>query len=244
MIDVDQGDSALLESNGKIVLIDTGGKYGSYTVSKNRIIPYIKSLGYNKIDFMILTHGDSDHAKDALFILENFKVENVILNCGEYNDLEKEIIEVSDKNKIKHQNCISELNMNSYRLSFLNSNEYNDENNNSSVIYTEINNYKFLFMGDAGLEREKDIIKKYNLRKIDFLKVGHHGSNTSSSSEFINIVNPKYSLISVGMNNKYRHPKEEVLETLSNSKIFRTDKNGSIQIELKAKKFEINTICP
>ena len=83
---------------------------------------------------------------------------------------------------------------------FLNNKLYDNENVNSSVIYTEIRNYKFLFRGDASSEVEKDIIEKYNLEDIDVLKVGHHGSKTSNSQEFINEVNPKYSIISVGKN--------------------------------------------
>ena len=118
-----------------------------------------------------------------------------------------------------------------------------NENDNSNVIYFNYNNYKFLFMGDAGIEREKDILEKYNLKDIDFLKVGHHGSNTSSSKEFIDSVNPKYSIISVGKNNRYNHPKDSVLETLSNSKIYRTDIDGSIEIKINKNGYKIKT-CP
>ncbi len=99
-------------------------------------------------------------------------------------------------------------------------------------------------MGDTSIQKEKDILKKYNLSNIDFLKVGHHGSNTSSSKKFINKVNPKYSLISVGKNNRYGHPKKEVLKTLSKSKIYRTDKDGSIKITIKPKVYNIKTCAP
>ena len=99
-------------------------------------------------------------------------------------------------------------------------------------------------MGDAGIEKEKDILNKYNLRDIDFLKVGHHGSNTSSSKEFIESINPKYSLLSVGKNNRYGHPKDSVLDILSNSKIYRTDINGSIKIQLNKNGYTIRTCSP
>ena len=131
---------------------------------------------------------------------------------------------------------MKELNINGYKLYFLNTGVYDNENDNSIVIYFNYNNYKFLFMGDAGVEREKDILNKYNLRDIDFLKVGHHGSNTSSGKEFINSTNPKYSLISVGKNNRYGHPKNSVLKTLKNSKIYRTDLDGSIMFKIKNNK--------
>ena len=99
-------------------------------------------------------------------------------------------------------------------------------------------------MGDAGIEREKDILEKYNLKDIDFLKVGHHGSNTSSSKEFIDSVNPKYSLISVGKNNRYGHPNKEVIDNLKNSKIYRTDQDGSIVFKIKNNKLKIGTCTP
>ena len=90
---------------------------------------------------------------------------------------------------------------------------------------------------------EKDILKRYNLKKIDFLKVGHHGSNTSSSENFINNINPKYSLISVGKNNRYGHPKDSVLVALKNSNILRTDLDGSIESKLNKNGYKIK-ICP
>ena len=96
-------------------------------------------------------------------------------------------------------------------------------------------------MGDASEKREIDIIRKYNMENIDFLKVGHHGSNTSSNKEFINTIKPKYTLISVGENNRYSHPKEDVLDILSKSKIYRTDINGEIQIKIIGNNFSIKT---
>ncbi len=120
----------------------------------------------------------------------------------------------------------------------------NNENDNSCVIYTELNNHKFLFMGDAGIEVEEDLIEKYNLYDIDALKVGHHGSKTSSSKEFINEINPKYLIISVGKNNRYGHPNSNVLENLDNSKIYRTDDDGSIMFKIKHNKLQIETCSP
>ena len=122
--------------------------------------------------------------------------------------------------------------------------DYGNENDKSSVSYTKLNNHKFLFMGDAGAEVEKDIIEKYNLKDIDVLKVGHHGSGTSSSEEFINNIVPKYSIISVGKNNKYGHPNKEVLNRLENTKIYRTDKQGSIMFKIKNDKLKIETCVP
>ena len=99
-------------------------------------------------------------------------------------------------------------------------------------------------MGDAGVDKEKDILDEYDLSDIDFLKVGHHGSKTSSSKEFINEINPKYGIISVGNNNRYGHPNKEVLNNLDNSKIYRTDQDGSIMFKIKNNKLKIETCRP
>ena len=98
-----------------------------------------------------------------------------------------------------------------------------------------------MFMGDAGVEKEKDILDKYNISDIDVLKVGHHGSKTSSGKGFIDEINPNYSIISVGKNNRYGHPNKEVLNTLQDSKIYRTDQNGSIMFKIKNNKLKIET---
>ena len=101
-----------------------------------------------------------------------------------------------------------------------------------------------MFMGDASINTEKEILNKYNLPDIDILKVGHHGSKTSSNKEFINEINPKYSVISVGKNNRYGHPNKEVLNTLSNSKVYRTDQDGSIMFKIKNNKLKVETCSP
>lgn len=246
-MDVGQGDCAIIrtEHNKKIVLIDTGGIVDSksnYKVSDN-IVTYLHSLGLDRVDSLILTHGDYDHMGEAINLVNNFKVEKVIFNCGEFNDLEQELIKVLAKKKIPYYSCIKELNIDNNKLYFLNNKDYGNENDNSSVIYTELNNHKFLFMGDAGVDVEEDLIEKYNLKNIDALKVGHHGSKTSSSKTFIDEINPKYSVISVGKNNRYGHPNISVLDNLEDSKIYRTDQEGSIMFKIKNNKLEIET-CP
>ena len=242
--DVSQGDSILLHypHNKHNILIDTGGNH-TYEISKNIIIPYLKSKGISKIDYLILTHGDYDHMGEAINLVENFKVEKVIFNCGEFNELEQDLIKVLNKKKIPYYSCIKELNINDSKLYFLNSKDYGNENDNSNVIYTELNGYKFMFMGDASDTTEKEILNKYNLPDIDVLKAGHHGSKTSSSKEFIDTINPKYSIISVGKNNRYGHPNKEALDNLEDSKIYRTDVEGSI-IKIKNKKLKIETCSP
>ena len=130
------------------------------------------------------------------------------------------------------------------QLQFLQTKDFGNENDNSNVIYTELDGYKFMFMGDASIKTEKEILKEYELPNIDILKVGHHGSRTSSSKEFIDELNPKYALISVGENNKFNHPNKEVLENLNNSKIYRTDIDGSIMFKIKNNKLKVETCSP
>ena len=254
VIDVGQGDSILLHLNQKTVLIDTGGKVSfskeewqkreTKSMTDTKLVPLLKSLGIKKLDYLTLTHGDYDHMGEAIHLVENFKVDNVILNQGDYNELETGLIKTLDKKKITYYKGLKELYIDKYKLQFLNTKIYDNENDNSNVIYTDIDGVKMMFMGDAGVEKEKDIVTKYHLKDIDFLKVGHHGSDTSSSSEFINRISPKYSLISVGKNNRYHHPKESVLDTLSNSKVYRTDMDGSIEIKLNDNGYKIRTYQP
>ena len=201
-------------------------------------------MGIKKLDYLILSHGDYDHMGEAINLVNNFKVEKVIFNCGPYNDLEQELIKVLDKKKIKYYSCIKELNIDNNKLYFLQTKEYDNENDNSNVIYSKLNVYKFMFMGDASVTTEKEIMNKYKLPDIDVLKVGHHGSKTSSSKEFINVINPKYSIISVGKNNRYGHPNKEVLENLENSKIYRTDLDGSIMFKIKNNELKIENCSP
>ena len=181
---------------------------------------------------------------EAINLVNNFKVDKVIFNCGSYNDLEKDLIKVLNKKKISYYSCIKELNIDKNKLYFLQTKEYDNENDNSNVIYTELNGYRFLFMGDASTTTEKEILTRYNLSNIDVLKVGHHGSKTSSSKDFINEINPKYSIISVGKNNRYGHPNKEVLDNLDNSKIYRTDEGGSIMFKIKNNRLKIETCIP
>ena len=245
IIDVNQGDSFLLilPNNKGNILIDTGGSYKG-GIANNIIIPTIKSRGIKNIDYLIITHGDYDHMGEAINLVNNFKVEKVIFNCGPYNDLEKELIKVLDKKHIKYYSCIKELNIDKNKLYFLQTKKYDNENDNSNVIYTELDGFKFMFMGDASTTTEKEILDKYNLLEIDVLKVGHHGSKTSSGKEFIKEINPKYSIISVGKNNRYGHPNKEVLNNLEKSKIYRTDMDGSIMFKIKNYDLKIETCVP
>ena len=241
-LDVGQGDSSLIIYNDIVVMNDTGGS-SNYNVSSG-CIKLLKSLGYSHIDYLILTHGDFDHMGDSIYLINNYKVKNVVLNNDSFNELETNLIKELKKKKIKYYQNVEKIPISNNIITILNTEEYDNENDNSNVIYIELNNYKFMFMGDAGVDKEKDILERYNLSNIDVLKVGHHGSKTSSSKSFINKINPKYSIISVGKNNRYGHPNKEVLNNLDHSKIYRTDENGSIMFKIKNNKLKIETCSP
>ena len=232
MFDVGEADSMLISTPSKRVniLIDTGRG-----IDINNIIIYLKSIGISKLNYLIITHGDEDHIGGALYLIDNFKVDNVILNKGDYTELEVELITHLKNKNINHTNNINKIPLLGSYMYLLNTKEFSNENDNSIVTYFEYQKYKFLFMGDSSSKTEEYLINNYNLTNISFLKVGHHGSNTSSSSLFINKINPKVSLISVGRNNLYHHPNKEVLTNLSNSVIYRTDIDKSIKIKINNK---------
>ena len=236
MIDVGQGDSFLLTSNNKTMLIDTGGVMSYYQeewmqYEKNSqgkyLVTFLKSLGITKLDYLVLTHGDYDHAGEALTIMDEIDVETVFFNGNDLNDLEKEIW----NNSLSHYKLREGDSFNLGNFNFLViSNTYSDENDSSLVLYSTIDDKKLLFMGDASIKSEEYILDNYKLDDITILKVGHHGSRTSSSEEFIESVNPTYSLISAGVDNKFNHPHEEVIERLeeNGSIIFNTQETGMV----------------
>ena len=198
---------------------------------KNITIPLLKSLGIKKIDIIILTHGDYDHLGEALNLINNFKVDKVYINDNKINYLEKQIIK-------KHNNIyISKegTNFNIGNFNFLELNtDLEDENDSSSIYYITYNNLKMLFTGDASVKSEEYILNNYNIKNIDILKLGHHGSRTSTSEDLLEKTNPKLALISCGRNNRFGHPHLETIEKLNkyNINYLRTDKLGTITINL------------
>lgn len=243
--DVGQGDSSLIVSSKhkEVILIDTGGLFANYYPIEN-IINFLKSIGITKINYLILTHGDYDHMGYSSYLINNYKVKNVIFNNGTFNDLELELIDILNKKNITYYQSLEYLNIANSKLYFLNKEIYNNENDNSSVLYLKLSNYKFIFMGDASIDVENKLIKTYSLNDIDVLKVGHHGSKTSSSKDFINYINPKYSIISVGKNNLFGHPNKEVLKVLEQSQVFRTDIKGSIEFKITKENLLVKYYLP
>lgn len=243
MIDVKQGDCLLLVSNKKAALVDVGG-IKNYNGDDNNylfmqvILPYLKSLGIKKIDHLFITHGDYDHLGNAYDLVNEFKVLNVYFNNGEFNYNEKKLIGLLEKKGILYRKLDEgdSINFGDFRLVQLNK-YFGEENDNSMILYGVCLEYSFLLMGDASLKSENYILSAYNLKNVDILKVGHHGSKTSSGKKFIATVKPKYSLISVGLNNKFNHPSMSVIEILKeyNSIILETRYLGSIVFNLESR---------
>jgi competence protein ComEC len=251
LIDVGQGDSILIQLPYKQgnILIDTGGilKYNKenwekskkeYSLASDLIIPYIKSLGVKKIDYLVITHGDNDHIGEANELVNNYKVRNVILNSGYNNKSEMTLIENSRNLGIKYYHFDKDiLTVGNYKFYFLNDVDQTNENEDSLIIYTKLNDKNILLMGDAGKISEKYIISEYKLPKMDILKVGHHGSKYSTSDELLEVIKPELALISVGANNRFNHPHEEVIDKLGsyNIKYVMTSINGTIKLIIKNK---------
>lgn len=243
-IDVGQGDSILVVTPhlNKTILIDTGGivsfneNYKSNIV-KNKTIPFFRRIGINKVDYLFLTHGDYDHAGEANELLSNFCVKKVFINKGNINNIEKKI-------NNKEVLTLKKFVIDNIKVNSLNNNVFNNENDDSTILLFNIYDYKFLFMGDASIKTEEYLLNNYILPNVDILKVGHHGSYTSTSTDFINVIKPKYSVISVGENNMYKHPNKSVLDILDNTKLFRTDVDGTIEVKISKKGYKIKTYVP
>ena len=232
-IDVGQGDSILIRLNGSDVLVDTGGimKYESKFVRTNEfdiggdlLLPYLKSKGIDNLDYLFITHGDMDHIGGSFELLKGLGVKYVFLN-GNINPLEEKLLKYNPIS-LKDGDTI---NISGTEFRVLNPSYDTNENDSSLVLYFNINGYNILLTGDASKKIEEEIVKKYDI-KIDIIKLGHHGSNTSTSEVLISKTLPKYGIISVGENNRFNHPKKEVLDVLNkyNVTIYRTDYDGSI----------------
>ena len=160
-----------------------------------------------KIDYVLITHDDYDHCGGLKSLQTLIKIDQVITN--------------------KQNIQLKKLSFSAYQ-----SEDAKDENDKSIILYSKINGLHYLFMGDASKEVEKEFIAKYNQLRIDVLKVGHHGSNTSSDANFIAQIQPKISVISSGRNSRYHHPHQEVINILNTQQSFivNTQHNGSFSI--------------
>jgi|LSQX01.1.fsa_nt_gb beta-lactamase superfamily II metal-dependent hydrolase len=229
-IDVGQGDSILIKQGRHNMLIDAGdNKY------EKTVVAYLKDKGIVKLDYVVGTHPHADHIGGLDAVIDNFEIGKVIIpkvthTSKTYEDV---LLAVKNKNlKITVPNVGDAYGLGDSYFTIVapNSDKYSSLNNYSVVIYMKFEETSFLFTGDAETLSEKEILAKGQNIKADILKVGHHGSDTSSSVEFLDKVNPDYAIIQVGEDNKYGHPHAEIIEKLNSKgiKIYRNDLNGDI----------------
>ena len=222
---VGQADSTLIKYKNKTMLIDAGNNEDG----KN-IVKFLKDKGISKLDYIVGTHYDEDHIGGLDDIIENFDIGKFYLSNGgelgpNYYNLEKV---AKKKNlaitipKVGDKIDFADVDMEVMAASKF---DGKNDNNASIVIQAKYGSRKYLFMGD--LEKQEEAKRKWN--EVDVLKAGHHGSNTSSTQEFLNQVKPKYVFVSAGKNNKYRLPNVKAMERIekTGAKIFRTDVNES-----------------
>ena len=211
-INVGQGDSTLIRVKNKTILVDTGGSLYK-DIANDTLIPYLKKKRINKLDAVFITHYDMDHYYALESLKTNFRVKD-IYDYTNFSNYDNDILQIYNFNNINYEKV--------------------EENSRSLVLGFSLGGKNFLLMGDAPSEIEKEIIKKYKKLDCDILKVGHHGSDTSSSLEFLKAVTPEEAIISCGVNNSYGHPSEEVVNRLNDLdiKIRRTDLEGTIEYML------------
>ncbi|GAA3647093.1 ComEC/Rec2 family competence protein [Asaccharospora irregularis] len=231
IIDVGQGDSILIQTpNKKNILVD-GGDEDAQHIVKN----YLKRKKVKSLDIIIATHPDTDHIGSLDYIVENFSVKSIYMP-EQSVDSESYINLVNSCNSkkltpeylYKGDNINIEKNID---INVLSPSYIQGDNNLNSIVFTlDFNQNSFLFTGDAEEENESDIINSFDLDYVDFLKVGHHGSNSSTTDEFIKETSPDVAAISCGYKNSYGHPHKQTLENLSKHSVltYRTDQIGDI----------------
>ena len=240
-LDVGQGDSIFIEiNNSKTMLIDAStSSYGNF------IIDYINSLGYDRIDYLIATHPHADHIGSMQDIVLEYDIGDIYMpkvstNTKTYENL---LTAIDDKNLTikKAYKGVKIIDEDELDVSILSptKDEYDNLNNYSAVLKLTYKNVSYLFMGDSEEEVEENILDDV---KADVIKIAHHGSNSSSSLEFLKKVSPTYAVISVGEDNSYNHPHKEVLDRLEEigSIVYRTDLDGNIIISTDGNKIMID----
>ena len=228
-INVGQGDCTfILTPKGKTILVDGGGsEFGSYDVGKNTLLPYLLNRRVRKLDYIIISHFDSDHVGGLFTIMEELKVDQVIIskqeedseNYKKFKEIVKEkkikviVVSKGDTLEIENHLCFKILWPNNSNLVLENA-----LNNNSIVCKLYYKDFSMLFTGDIEEIAEKQMLQEYqknlNILNSTILKVAHHGSKTSSKKEFLDMVKPVIALIGVGKDNKFGHPNDDVIKRL------------------------------
>ena len=230
-IDVGQGDATLIELNGYTALIDAGPNFSS-----KRLVNYLRGEDIKRIDYIIATHPDEDHIGGMDEILKEFKVKNfyapkLTKNTETFKKIVNELKKQNLKIIVPYQGMELDLGEEA-NLIFLTPLEYQWNNDNNFSLVTKINfkDTSILFMGDSESEVERQLLKDSHVLESNIVKLGHHGSKSSTSIAFLDKVAADYAIISCGKNNKYGHPHKETIDKLDKLKIkyYRTDLDGNI----------------
>lgn len=240
-IDVGQGDSILIESpNGKTMLVDGGVKGAG-----QQVVSYLRELGVNKLDIVVATHPDADHIGGLIPVLNSMTIEQ-FYDSGKVHTSQtfEEMLTLIDEKNIPYDVPTPGDNIKfdeDVTVKVLNANEQASDNNDASIVLKIVyGNVSFLLTGDAGIALEKEMMQ-YDV-SATVLKAGHHGSNTSSSEDFIRAVKPEVTILSYGKDNKYGHPHAEVVDRLQEigSKIYATADIGTITVTTDGVNYAVN----
>ncbi len=235
-IDVGQADSILIQVNNKNMLIDAGNRGDA-----DSIVSYLQKQGVKKLDYVIATHPHEDHIGGMSDIIKKFPITEFYApkKTATTKTFENMINALNGK-KIITAKAGVKLNLGDNieaELLAPNKDKYEEINNYSAVLKLTYGNNKFLFMGDAEKLSESEILGNNADVSADVIKVGHHGSSTSSSKDFLDKVSPKIAIISVGKGNDYGHPNKETLDEFKkrNYTVYRTDIEGTIVLQSDGK---------
>lgn len=246
VVDVGQGDSIFLRSmKGDTILIDVGGKVTFGTKEKwqessqtsnaeKTLIPYLQARGVSQIDYLVLTHTDTDHIGDLEEVAKRFKIKEICVSQGALTkpSFVKRLRTL--KRPVRTLKAGDNLPMMGSKLQVLYPNKIGDGGNNDSIVlYGKLLGSSFLFTGDLEKEGEEELMASYPTLRASVLKAGHHGSKGSSSEVFLDQLHPSLALVSAGENNRYKHPNDETLERFKQRhiKVLRTDKDGAIRFK-------------
>ncbi|NLY78058.1 MAG: DNA internalization-related competence protein ComEC/Rec2 [Tissierellia bacterium] len=251
-IDVGQGDSVLIRSKKGAYLIDTGGDiFGQYDVGENTLVPYLEKQGIFKLKGVFISHFHEDHCNSLPYLMDHVDIDNIYVGyVDDDNDLYREIKEGARRqgisiNVLKRGNLLS-IDDNTHLLVLGPDKDLLsmpiDDNDLSLVLLMKHFDNSFLFTGDIEHRGEVKVVETLD-RGVDLLKVPHHGSNTSSSQDFLEKLKPKAAFVSVGRNNMFGHPHGEVVKRYEelNIALYRTDESGLIRVYLRGDGFAVDT---
>ncbi|MCG7338577.1 DNA internalization-related competence protein ComEC/Rec2 [Staphylococcus sp. ACRSN] len=248
MLDVGQGDSILFETaTNRNILIDTGGNINqgnseyNYQITKYKVLPIFKKRGISKLDYIIITHPHLDHMGELPYLMKTIIIEHLIIDKESFTRGQLRALEGQCQRYniqlLDFRQCL-QLNLGDATINLLDTiiDDSTDLNEHSIITYIRVNQHTMLLMGDATSNNESIFLENYNISNVEILKVGHHGSKTSSTDAFIDRIQPKVSLISAGKNNMYHLPSKEVVDRLNvrHTNLFQTSEVGNVTISLQA----------